>query len=70
MAIPDRNHVDEWLRVHRELMEKEAAFTTLAIRAADGSIPLRDLETERQALMALRALCTAVYEKAFPKATG
>jgi hypothetical protein len=65
--MTDRKRVDEWLRVHRELMDKEAAFTELAVRAANGSVPVAELDEERKALMAMRALCTAVYEKAFPK---
>jgi hypothetical protein len=67
MPIAERTNVEEWLRVHRLLMEKEAAFTDLAIRAADGSIPLKQLDAERDALMALRELCTVAYAKAFPK---
>jgi hypothetical protein len=62
--------VDDWLRVHRELMEKEAAFTAFAMRAAAGEVTLEKLDQERQKLMALRARCTAVYEKAFPKRSG
>jgi hypothetical protein len=60
--------VDDWLRVHRELMEKEAAFTELAVRAASGEVPQEELDQQREKLMGLRALCTAIYEKAFPKA--
>jgi hypothetical protein len=67
VTTPDRTDIVEWLRVHRLLMDKEAAFTELALRAADGSVPMHELEEERQALMGLRALCTSVYEKAFPK---
>jgi hypothetical protein len=63
----DPTKVDEWLRVHRVLMEKEAAFTDLAIRAATGEVSPEDLDRERSALMGLRELCTAVYEKAFPR---
>jgi hypothetical protein len=64
---PDRMDVEEWIRVHRLLMEKEASFTDLALRAASGSVPLEELDAERQELMRLRAQCTSVYEKAFPK---
>jgi hypothetical protein len=67
MPAPDRNHIEDWLRIHRELMEREAAFTDLALRAADGSVSIQKLEEERQMLMGLRALCTSVYGKAFPK---
>ncbi|MCD6077620.1 MAG: hypothetical protein K0R89_1558 [Ramlibacter sp.] len=65
--MPDRTQVDEWLRVHRMLMDKEAAFTDLAIRAAEGAISVTELDKEREALMDLRALCTSIYQKTFPK---
>lgn len=65
--MPDRSAVDDWLRAHRMLLEKETAFTDLALRAAAGEVSLQELDEERQALMALRALCTSVYQKAFPK---
>lgn len=59
--------VEDWLRVHRALLEKEAAFTDLALLAASGQISLEHLNEEREDLMALRARCTAAYERAFPK---
>jgi len=59
--------VEDWLRVHRALLEKEAAFTDLALQAASGQVSLEHLNEEREDLMALRARCTAAYEKAFPK---
>lgn len=63
------SHVEDWLRVHRMLLDKEAAFTDLALRAAAGEITLEELDEHRDALMALRSLCAAVYEKAFPRAS-
>jgi hypothetical protein len=63
MQNPDR--VEDWLRVHRTLMEKEAAFAELAIKAASGTLSVSQLDEERQVLMALRTLCTTVYEKTF-----
>lgn len=59
--------VQEWLQVHRALLEREAAFTDLAIRAVDGQVSPEELDEQRKSLMALRALCTAVYEKAFAR---
>lgn len=59
--------VEDWLRVHRQLLASEAAFTDSAMRAAAGEITLEALAEERRQLMELRALCTAVYETAFPK---
>jgi hypothetical protein len=65
----DRTHIEEWLRVHRFLMESEAAFSELAVQVADGLVSVEDLEEQRQVLMGLRGLCTAVYERAFPKSS-
>lgn len=66
-AMQSTHDIEQWLRIHRLLMEKEAAFTDLAIRAVDGSVSRETLDQEREALMALRELCTSMYEKAFPK---
>lgn len=63
----DRSAVQEWLRVHRMLVQQEAAFSEIAMRAAAGEISVDELHDERDLLMAMRALCMAVYEKAFPK---
>jgi len=68
--MPDRTLVDDWLHVHHLLLEKESAFTEVALRAAAGEISPEELNEERGALMALRALCSAVYEKAFPQPPG
>ena len=61
------NAVQDWLRVHQELMAKEALFTDLAMRVASGQASLELLDEERRALMALRAHCTVLYESAFPR---
>jgi hypothetical protein len=66
---PQASRVEEWLRVHRLLMEKEAAFNEIALRAAAGELSLDELDRERNVLMGLRALCTSVYEQAFPRST-
>ncbi|TWO70070.1 hypothetical protein FN976_17185 [Caenimonas sedimenti] len=60
------NHVADWLRVHRQLIDAETAFTDLAIKATDGSISSQQLEEARSQLMALRELCSVIYIKAFP----
>lgn len=60
--------MDTWLQVHRRLLQQEAAFTDLALRAAKGEVSLDELAAERAALMELREECVAAYEKAFPSA--
>jgi hypothetical protein len=64
----DPSPVDDWLRIHRLLMDKETAFTDLALRAAAGEVSLEELDEQRQELMALRELCNAVYKRTFPPA--
>lgn len=59
--------VQEWLRVHKTLLEKETAFSELALRAASGELSLDVLDQERRALMSLRTHCTSVYEAAFSR---
>lgn len=66
----DRSSVDEWIRVHRALMEQEAEFTSLALRAAQGEVPDSELDAARARLLGMRELCNAVYVKAFPQAKG
>lgn len=68
--MADRALIDEWIRVHRELMEQEAAFTDLALKAAQGEISTGQLDDARAKLLGMRELCNAVYGKAFPKARG
>lgn len=68
--MPNTTLVDDWIRVHRELMAKESQFTDLAIRAAHGEIPVEQLDEARAVLLGLRELCNAVYIKAFPNAKG
>lgn len=63
----DQTAVQEWLRVHRMLVQQEAAFSEIAMRAAAGEISVDELHDARDLLMAMRSLCMAVYEKAFPK---
>lgn len=58
--------VEEWLRVHRMLIERERQFTDIAIAASTGSVGPEALAAERAQLEALRALCSAAYLKAFP----
>lgn len=61
--------VQEWLRVHRALLDREARFTTLALKAAEGELSLQQLQEERALLEAERDLCAAAYRRAFPGAT-
>lgn len=48
----------------------EAAFTTLAIRVAEGKESEALLQQQRQVLDATRQLCASAYERAFPRSAG
>lgn len=63
-------HVQEWLEIRRRLLEMETAFTDLALRAVNGDVPPEQLQQERLHLHAARDLCTAAYERAFPKSAN
>jgi hypothetical protein len=66
--VPGKNAaVEDWLRVHRQLMDQERDFAELALKAAAGEITENELQTARVQLMALRELCSVVYGKAFPR---
>ncbi|HET8745937.1 MAG TPA: hypothetical protein VFM98_10040 [Ramlibacter sp.] len=58
--------VQDWLRVRRQLLEKESAFTTLAIKVASGEASEQVLQEQRAELEDMRASCTAAYQRAFP----
>ena len=68
--MSNRDLIDGWLRVHRQLMAQEADFTGLALKAAQGEISVEELDQARAQLLRRRALCNAVYVKAFPNASG
>jgi hypothetical protein len=51
-------------------VELETAFTDLAIRAVQGDVPPDQLQRERIHLITTRELCTAAYERAFPKSVN
>jgi len=63
----DQSAVQDWLRIHQQLVHQEAEFADLAVRAATGEISVAELQERRQHLIAMRELCSAVYEKAFAR---
>ena len=62
--------VQAWLDIRRKLLELETAFTDLALRAVHGDVPPEQLQQERQHLLTARELCTAAYERAFPRSAN
>jgi hypothetical protein len=60
--------VEDWLRIRRDLLETEAAFTTLAIKVANRQESEARLQQDREHLEAMRARCAAAYRRAFPDA--
>jgi hypothetical protein len=62
--------VEDWLQVRRELLDMEMAFTTLAIKVANGDETEELLQERREVLEAQRELCAAAYRHAFPKQSG
>jgi hypothetical protein len=58
--------IQDWLRIRRELLQMETAFTKLAIKVADGRESEELLLQEREVLEATRALCSAAFKRAFP----
>lgn len=72
MASTDRGlpaAIQDWLRIHKTLVDAELAFTEVALKAAAGEVSAAELATRREQLVSLRLLCAAIYEKAFPGAT-
>jgi hypothetical protein len=62
--------VQDWLRVRRQLLDKESDFTTLAIKVANGEESEELLQQQRAALEGMRADCSAAYQRAFPSRTN
>lgn len=60
--------MQDWLRIHRRLVELETEFSEVAMRAAAGEISVDELQEKRNHLTAMRDLCSAIYEKAFGSA--
>lgn len=67
---PQTEHIQEWLQIRRQLLERETAFTDLAMRAVHGEVPPEQLQQERLQLLTTRQLCTSAYERAFPKSAN
>jgi hypothetical protein len=63
----DQSAVQDWLRIHRQLVQEEAQFAEVAMRTATGEVRMEELQEKRVHLMAMRELCAAVYEKAFTR---
>lgn len=66
----DQQAVQDWLRVHRTLLDMELAFPDIALRAAQGSITAQELDEHRKMLEAAREVCAAAYRRAFADRTG
>ncbi len=62
--------IQDWLKVRRDLLQREADFTTLAIEVANGKETEERLQEARTILEANRELCTAAYRRAFPPPHG
>lgn len=57
--------LEDWLRIHGQLVELETAFAELALQVARGEVPLAVLDAQRVVLVETRELCSAAYARAF-----
>jgi hypothetical protein len=62
----NKDAVEDWLRVRRQLLKMESDFTDMAITVASGIGSQEQLQQARVMLEAMRELCTAAYQRAFP----
>lgn len=62
--VPNNTTLQDWLKAHRALLEAEQRFGDLATDYAQGRVSRQELEVARESLMALRALCDAVFQRA------
>jgi hypothetical protein len=61
----DARSMQDWVRIHRQVIQLELAFAEVAVRAARGEVSLVELDEQRAILVATRELCSAAYERAF-----
>jgi hypothetical protein len=62
--VPNNTTLQDWLKAHRALMDAEQNLCALATDFAEGRASQRDLDAARESVLALRALCDAVFQRA------
>lgn len=62
--VPNNTTLQDWLKAHRALLDAERRFGELATEYAQGRVTQRELDAARESLLALRALCDAVFQRA------
>jgi hypothetical protein len=56
--------MQDWLKVHKALMEAELKLAALAARVDSGGVTEAELEEQHRQVLALRALAQSVFETA------
>lgn len=56
--------MQDWLKVHRALMEAEAKLADMAVGYGSGSVTQAELDAQHKHVVALRALAKEVFEAA------
>ncbi len=56
--------MQDWLKVHRTLMEAEAKFADMAVDFTSGSVTQAELDAQQRHVEALRLLSKAVFDAA------
>jgi hypothetical protein len=62
--VPNNTTLQDWLKAHRALLDAERQFGELATDYAEGRASHQELDAARESLLALRALCDAVFQRA------
>jgi hypothetical protein len=61
---PTTRTMQDWLKVHKALMEAELKLADLASRTSTGQVTEAELAGQHQQVLALRALAQSVFETA------
>lgn len=62
--VPNNTTLQDWLKAHAALLEAERHLSDLALDFAAGRITQEELNTARENVVVLRALCDTVFRRA------
>ena len=62
--VPNNTTLQDWLKAHAALLEAERRLSELAMDYAQGRATQQELDVAQENVVALRALCDAVFRRA------
>lgn len=62
--VPNNTTLQDWLKAHAALLEAERRLSDMAMDFARGQVTQQELDAAQENVLALRALCDAVFRRA------